>query len=151
MIGMIAIVSPFAISVWRPPIRSVIVPPNCISIDINVYILFTDNNVTLLPTFVLLPALTLRSPVFTLLPAFSWAIVERIKKISGTAYISSKKCWYINESEFDLTQFKITIGDDFVLNLDKFKVSNKKILPEIQEVYLAVLKRKRYSECYICL
>ena len=77
---------------------------------------------------------------------FNWNIVDRMKSVAGAEYISSKKCWFIPGEKFKLQQFKSELGDGFILNTENYKADNKKIKPEILEGYLAVLKRKRYSE-----
>ena len=77
------------------------------------------------PQIMLSEGIYKQQPVVCIDFEFRWDIVERMKKISGATYISLKKCGYINESEFDLTQFKTTITDDFVLNSDNCEASNK--------------------------
>ena len=104
---------------------------------------FTLNNK---PQIILSEGIFDNNPVVFIDFEFNWSIVERMKKVAGAKYISAKKCWFIQDEDFDLHQFKSELGGSFVLNTENYKAGNKITKLEIPQEYLAVLKRKRYSE-----
>ncbi len=81
-------------------------------------------------------------------------VIDRIKKINGARWSQSKKCWYIKDKEFSLSQVFNTLKDIVYINYSQIKnfkkepgtqkQVNRKV--EFPQSYIDILDQKRYSK-----
>ncbi len=86
-------------------------------------------------------------------------LIDEVKKLAGSRWSQTKRCWYIPADNFHLDTFlnKISgIADIDVSNIKDRGVSNistgrikKSFLPELPKGYLEILEQKRYAKSTI--
>lgn len=91
---------------------------------------------------------------------YNKTFIERVKKIEGVMWSQSKKCWYINKEDFDLSRFFANFNGlayiDYsglrtpttadVTNISQKSKNIKNPEVSIPQTYRDILDQKRYSD-----
>jgi len=90
---------------------------------------------------------------------YNTRLIEEVKKLPGSRWSQTKRCWYIPADNFHLDTFlnKISgIADIDASNLKDNSISNistgrikESFLPELPKGYLEILEQKRYAKSTI--
>ena len=88
--------------------------------------------------------------------AYDKGLIDEVKKLAGSRWSQTKRCWYIPADNFHLDTFvnKISaIANIDASNIKDRGVSNKStgrtkksLLPELPKGYLEILTQKRYAK-----